>query len=189
MPSYASKNYEGILTYDKDREQILRKPTVILNEKNWHLAQPTVEKLHFIRNHILNGGAGLAAPQIGVSLSIFIYTPDRTTESLVDVINPSFEPLNNLILENHESCFSLPLYTAKLKRWKQIKCRYQDLQRQWNEVILQDFAAKVFQHEMDHLYGRLIVDHPSAEVVRFHETQDFENYMKKVYLYEYQYYK
>lgn len=188
MPSYASQRYEGIITSDNDRDHILRKPTCVLDEKNWHLAQLTVEKLHFVRHHVLKGGAGLAAPQIGILLPIFIYTPNRSAESLVDVINPSFEPMSPFTLESHESCFSVPLQIAKLKRWKQIKCRYQNLQGQWKEVVLQDFAAKVFQHEMDHLKGRLIVDDPLAQVETFSEIQDFENYMKKIYEKDVKYY-
>lgn len=182
MASYASQKYEGIVISDDDEENILRKPTLFLDEKNWELAQPTLQKLHDIRNNILKGGAGLAAPQIGILLPIFIYTPDRRAESLINVINPSFEPVGTLTLEGYEACFSEPLRCAKLTRWKNIKCRYQDLQKQWNEVVLQDFAAKVFQHEMDHLQGKLIVDHPSAKVVTFSETQAFEDFMLKIYL-------
>ena len=182
MTSYASEKYEEIVTCDDDKENILRKPTSFLHEENWAQAQLTIQKLYTVRNNILKGGAGLAAPQIGILLPIFIYTPDRKTESLIDVINPSFEPMGTATVEGYEACFSEPLRCAKLKRWKQIKCRYQDLQGKWNEVVLQDFAAKVFQHEMDHLEGKLTVDHPSAEIETFFDVQAFQEYMAKVLL-------
>lgn len=182
MASYASQKYEGIITCDDDSKNILRTPTPFLSEENWNLAHSTIQELHTIRNNILKGGAGLAAPQIGILLPIFIYTPNRTTEGLIDVINPSFEPLGTLTVTGYEACFSEPLRCAQLTRWKSIKCRYQDLQRQWHEVILEDFAAKVFQHEMDHLQGKLTVDHPSAEVVTFSDSPAFQSYMEKVHL-------
>lgn len=182
MTRYASQKYEGILTCDDDSENILRTPTSFLNEKDWGLAQSTIEKLRSIRNNILKGGAGLAAPQIGILLPIFIYTPDRSAESLINVINPSFEPMGTLTIEGYEACFSEPLRCTRLTRWKSIKCRYQDLQAQWHEVVLQDFAAKVFQHEMDHLQGKLTIDHPSAEVVTFFDAPAFQSYMEKVHL-------
>jgi len=182
MASYASQNYEGIVTCDDDNKNILRTPTAFLAEEHWDDAHTTIEKLHSTRNNILKGGAGLAAPQIGISLPIFIYTPNRETEGLIDVINPSFEPIGTLTVEGYEACFSEPLRCAKITRWKTIKCRYQDVHGQWNEVVLEDFAAKVFQHEMDHLQGKLTIDHPSAEVKTFSETHAFQKYMEKVHL-------
>lgn len=180
MSSYASQKYEGIITCDADDNNILRKPTLFLEEKNWNLAQSTLEKLHAVRNNILKGGAGLAAPQIGISLPIFIYTPNRNTKSLVNVINPSFEPIGTITVEGYEACFSVPLRCTKLTRWKTIKCHYQDLHKQWKEVVLEGFAAKVFQHEMDHLQGKLTLDHPSANIMIFSESQAFEDHMEKV---------
>lgn len=180
MAGYASQKYEGLITCDDDSDNILRKPTPFLDQENWDLAQSTIQKLHNVRNNILKGGAGLAAPQVGILLPIFIYTPDRTTESLINVINPSFEPVGTLTVDGYEACFSEPLRCVKLRRWKQIKCRYQDLQGQWHEVVLQDFPAKVFQHEMDHLQGKLIIDHPLAEIMTFSKAQDFEDYMAKI---------
>jgi peptide deformylase len=180
MAGYASEKYEGILTYDDDDENILRSPTSFLDKKDWELAYSTIEKLRAIRHNVLKGGAGLAAPQIGILLPIFIYTPNRTTESLVDVINPSFEPMGTLTVDGYEACFSEPLRCTQLTRWKAIKCRYQDLNGQWQEAVLQDFAAKVFQHEMDHLQGKLTIDHPTARVETFAEMQAFQDYMRKV---------
>lgn len=180
MGGYASQKYEGIVTCDDDNENILRTPTSFLKDEDWALAESTIQKLHDIRNNVLQGGAGLAAPQIGILLPIFIYTPDRTTENLINVINPSFEPIGTLTVEGYEACFSEPLRCTKLKRWKNIRCRYQDLMKDWKEVLLEDFEAKVFQHEMDHLRGTLTSDHPSAEIVTFTETEAFQDHIRKV---------
>lgn len=182
MASYASQKYEGILTCEDDEALTLRHSTSFLAEENWELAHSTIQKLHAIRNNILKGGAGLAAPQIGIQLPIFIYTPNRGTESIINVINPSFEPVGSLTVEGYEACFSVPLRCTKLKRWKRIQCRYQDLSTQWHVVELEDFAAKVFQHEMDHLKGKLTIDHPSADTITFSDAEAFEDYMQNVHL-------
>lgn len=180
MASDAPQKYEGILTCDDDEDNILRTPTRFLDEKDWELAHATIKKLHTIRHNVLKGGAGLSAPQIRILLPIFIYTPNRTTEGLIDVINPSFEPVGTTTVEGYEACFSEPLRCTKLARWKTIKCRYQDLKGQWQDPVLHDFAAKVFQHEMDHLQGKLTIDHPSAKVMTFSDSQSFQDYMRKI---------
>ncbi|MGN6671500.1 MAG: peptide deformylase [Candidatus Nucleicultricaceae bacterium] len=182
MAAYATEKYNEIITSDEDEEGVLRTPSSTLKDDVWSLAGATVERLQFVRHEILKGGAGLAAPQIGVNHPIFIYTPDRTTENLRVVINPSFEPMGEEDVEGTEACFSVPLRCVKLNRWKKIKVRYQTLEKTWVEDILEGFAAKVFQHEMDHILGRLIVDHSSAEVTTFKDAKEFEEHMKRIHL-------
>lgn len=182
MASYASQKYEAIVTHDNDKENVLRTLTPFLSEKEWDLAHSTVQKLLHVRNTILKGGAGLAAPQIGISHPIFIYTPDRTTENLRAVINPLYEPVGNQTIDAHEACFSIPLRCTHLKRWKKIKVRYQNLEGQTIETVLEGFAANVFQHEMDHIRGILTIDHEAANVKTFMDSKEFEEYMKQIHL-------
>jgi hypothetical protein len=106
MASYASQKYKEIVTCDEDKANILQTPSLPLKEDDWALARSTAEKLLFVRNEILKGGAGLAAPQIGLNHPVFLYTPDRTTENLRVVINPSFESVGEECVEGSEACFS-----------------------------------------------------------------------------------
>ncbi len=182
MSSYASKKYEGILTCDDDPGEILRKPCPLMRSDELALAQDTVQKLLHIREHVLGGGAGLAAPQIGISHPIFIYTPDRTAENLRIVINPSYEPLGEESIEGHEACYSVPLRCAKLRRWEKIKVRYNTLEGNIKEDVLEGFAAKVFQHEIDHLKGCLTIDHPTVQVQNFNDAVSFQNYVEQIHL-------
>lgn len=182
MTTYASQKYKEIVTCDEDETRILRTPSPALKEEDWSLVKSTVERLLFVRTEILKGGAGLAASQIGINQPIFIYTPDRTTENLRVVINPSFEPIGEDYVEGVEACISEPLRCTKLKRWKKIKVRYQTLEQKWIEEILEDFAAKVFQHEMDHIQGKLTFDHPTAEVTTFTDENEFVEHMRLVHL-------
>jgi peptide deformylase len=180
MSSFASQKYEGIITCDEEGGEILRIPCPPISLEDWHLAKETAEKLLYAREHILGGGAGLAAPQIGINLPVFIYTPDRTAESLRVVINPSYEPVGEVQVEGYEACFSVPLRCTKLKRWERIKVSYQDLAGHRVEEILDGFAAKVFQHEMDHVNGQLTIDHETANVQTFANPESFMDFMKHI---------
>ncbi|MBY0502170.1 MAG: peptide deformylase [Alphaproteobacteria bacterium] len=182
MPACAAQAYEEIITWTKDPLCVLRSPTTSLNECEWDLARSIAKKLIQIRETILGGGAGLAAPQIGSNRSIFIFTPDRTTEGLKVAINPVFEPIDAQLIDGEEACFSIPLRCTKIKRWKTIKAKYQDLQGNIVEEILDDFSSKVFQHEIDHLKGKLTLDHETARVLTFSDPEAFIEYMKHVHL-------
>lgn len=182
MSSFASQQYEGIVTFNEDAKNILRKPTAAITKENWSLAIASAEKLLHVRETVLKGGAGLAAPQIGINHPIFIYTPDRTTENLRVVINPSFEPIGERTVEGFEACYSVPLHCTKIKRWEKIKVRYQNLEGDILEDTLDGFAAKVFQHEMDHLKGKLTIDHETAEIIRFTDPHAFQEHMKQIHL-------
>jgi len=182
MASYASQQYKEIVTCDGDLTHVLRTPTSFIEATEWACVEPAVQKLLYVREKILKGGAGLAAPQIGMSLPIFIYTPDRTTENLRVVINPSMEPLGTSFIRGAEACFSVPLRCTQVDRWEKIKVRYQDLNQRWIEEEIEGFEAKVFQHEMDHLNGKLTLDHKSAEVMTFTDACLFEDHMKRVHL-------
>lgn len=189
MASYASQKYEEIVTCDEDLTNILRTPAPFIGEDDWACVAPTVQKLLYVRDKILGGGAGLAAPQIGISLPIFIYTPDRTTESLRVVVNPSFESIGTSSIKGAEACFSVPLRCTQVDRWEKIKVRYQGLDHQWVEDIVEGFEAKVFQHEMDHLNGKLTIEHESADVMTFTEAHLFEEHMKQIHLEDSKMYK
>lgn len=180
MSSFASKTYKEIVTCDEEAGTVLRMPTTPIKAEDWDIVRTTADKLLYIRNEVLKGGAGLAAPQIGLNLPIFLYTPDRTTANLRVVINPSFEAIGDEFIEGAEACFSEPLRCVTLRRWKRIKVRYQTLDQNWVETILEDFAAKVFQHEMDHIQGHLTMDHPDAHVLSFTDPKAFEEHMKQV---------
>ena len=170
----------AIITCDEHESACLRVPSPRIKPENWDLAISTAEKLLYVRNIVLKGGAGLAAPQIGINLPVFIYTPDRTTENLRVVINPHFEPIGSDKFESYEACFSVPLRCTKIKRWEKIQATYQDLDGDSISELLDGFAAKVFQHEMDHVRGALTIDHESAEVITFSDQKDFNEYMSNV---------
>lgn len=129
--------------------------------------------------------AGLAAPQIGISKAIFIYTYDRTPEHLEVAINPTFTPANEETVVEWEGCFSDVLSNgaqelAKIPRYKKIHATYLNLKGETISKDLEGFGAKVFQHEYDHLQGLINTERPNAIVKVFDNQEELNAFMKKV---------
>jgi len=107
-------------------------------------------------------GAGLAAPQIGVGQQIVVFGfdhnpryPEAQPIPETILINPVISILSNLEKDDWEGCLSVPGMRAKVPRY--IHIRYQGFDRQGKVIdrIVQDFHARVVQHECDHLFGKL----------------------------------
>lgn len=180
MSGSACRKYEGIVTCDEDPQKVLRTPTKPLSPSEGALARFIGEELINYRKNVLGGGAGLAAPQIGIDRSVFIFTSDRTDANLKVVINPTYKPVGNTLVKGEEACFSVPLKCTEVERWEKIEVSYQDLEGMVVNTILDGFAAKAFQHETDHLNGKLTIDHETAHTLSFPNAEAFENHMKKI---------
>jgi len=104
-------------------------------------------------------GIGLAAPQIGVPLRIFIVdiSVGRNAADLMIFINPVFVELDGMQLEE-EGCLSVPGFNATVARPSRAVVK--GLDRQGVERIIEgnDLLARAFQHEMDHLDGKVFLD-------------------------------
>ena len=105
-------------------------------------------------------GVGLAAPQVGVALRLFVVdiSVGRNAGDLMVFINPEFLEREGMQLEE-EGCLSVPGFTATVARPARAVLRGQD--RTGGERVVEGtgLLARAFQHEMDHLDGRLFVDH------------------------------
>ena len=107
----------------------------------------------------MDDGVGLAAPQIGISERFFMYDAG---ERLNVVINPEILERSVEADFGEEGCLSIPDIFEKVPRALKIKVRY--LNRQNHEEIreLEGYEARVFQHEFDHLNGKLFIDYLST---------------------------
>jgi peptide deformylase len=105
-------------------------------------------------------GVGLAAPQIGVDLAVFVYDcPDGSGERLRGhVVNPSIETSGDLLTED-EGCLSVPGPYHELARWSAATVRGVDKTGAPIEVSGTGYFARCLQHETDHLKGVLYIDH------------------------------
>lgn len=101
-------------------------------------------------------GAGLAAPQIGVSLRVAIVNPsDKNTEAF-EIINPEILEMSGE-WKVPEGCLSIPKYYDTVNRSAKVRVRYYDRHGKMHEVIAEDKLAHIFQHEIDHLSGILYI--------------------------------
>lgn len=105
-------------------------------------------------------GVGLAAPQIGVDLAVFVYDcPDESGERVSGhVVNPVIETSGELD-ESEEGCLSVPGPYHELARFTQATVRGVDKTGAPIEISGTGYFARCLQHETDHLRGLLYIDH------------------------------
>ncbi len=105
-------------------------------------------------------GVGLAAPQIGVPLRLFVVdiSVGRDPRGLIVMINPQFVAREGMQLEG-EGCLSLPGFEATVVRPTRVVVRGLDRSGVEQEREGTGLLARAFQHEMDHLDGTLFIDH------------------------------
>ena len=104
-------------------------------------------------------GIGLAAPQLGIPLRIFVIdlSIGRDSSALITLVNPAFIERDGVQLEE-EGCLSLPGFTATVARPARAVVRGLDAEGRERTYEGTGLLARAFQHEMDHLDGRLFVD-------------------------------
>ncbi len=104
-------------------------------------------------------GIGLAAPQVGVPLRVFVIdvSAGRDATSVITMINPEFVQRTGLQLEQ-EGCLSLPGFTATVARPERVVVKGWDRHGKEQRVEASGLLARAFQHEMDHLDGTLFID-------------------------------
>ncbi len=105
-------------------------------------------------------GIGLAAPQVGINEQIFVID---TGEEVLAVVNPKILKTTGHD-DTEEGCLSIPDFYVNVKRAKVIEVEFTDENNHCVHAKLSGLPARVFQHETDHLLGKLIVDYlPPAE--------------------------
>lgn len=108
-------------------------------------------------------GIGLAANQVGLPLRLFLLNttadPEQPDQEKV-LINPEITKRHSSI-EDEEGCLSFPTVYAKVRRARKIRVRYFNLEGEEIEEEAHDLLSRAVQHELDHLDGRLFIDHLS----------------------------
>jgi peptide deformylase len=102
-------------------------------------------------------GVGLAATQVDGNARLCVINPsqDRSTELVC--INPVLAEASGEEI-SEEGCLSLPEVRGNVPRFAKVTCRWYDLEGHRMEVVAEGLLARIFQHEIDHLEGRLIID-------------------------------
>ncbi|EPR58672.1 putative peptide deformylase [Toxoplasma gondii RUB] len=108
-----------------------------------------------------DGGVGLAAPQVGVSVQMIVWNPTgdvRESSRERVFLNPRLLSLYGPLVSDVEGCLSVPGVFAPVERPLHARVRYTSLEGIQREVTLSGLEARVVQHEIDHLHGILFVD-------------------------------
>ena len=173
LPEYVTLNLE---TLNNSQDKTIRIKAKKLNfplsaadkESVWILEQKYDQEANC---------AGLAAPQIGISKQIIIFAVPDTEElkkwrpDLIDTmpktiwINPSYKPIGDEKHTDYEACFSVENATGPVARFKKIHYQACDTKGNKTEGTAEGFLARVIQHEIDHLNGKVFLDHVVPEQI------------------------
>lgn len=144
----------------------------VLREKTEPISELTEEISDLINNMIEtmynSDGVGLAAPQIGKSLKLFVMDGDPVLEDeeekygVMVFINPEIIEKKGKKIPMDEGCLSIPDIREKVFRPETIVIRYQDENFQEKEQEFSGWMARIIQHEYDHLKGILFIDYLSS---------------------------
>lgn len=111
-------------------------------------------------------GIGIAAPQIGRNIRLFVIDADPCKDDYPEVagfkqtfINAHIIERSDDTVETNEGCLSLPGINEKVKRSKSIKIAYDDENFIHHEEVIDGYRAIVVQHEYDHLDGKVFIDY------------------------------
>ncbi|MBU2025469.1 MAG: peptide deformylase [Patescibacteria group bacterium] len=146
--------------FNTDNLQIIPGTDIRLREKAKEVADPAdplVANLvkQMTKTLQANNGVGLAAPQVGQAVRIFVAEIDY---ELYAMINPKIKNLSRDTVEMEEGCLSFPGVFKPITRSKKVTVTYFDLGGEKKTLKARGLLARVIQHEYDHLDGVLFVD-------------------------------
>lgn len=123
-------------------------------------------------------GMGIAAPQVGISKQIFIMCshpnqryPHAPVMQPTCVINPQIVSFEGDRPKDWEGCLSIPGLRALVPRAETVQVRYFTRDGKQVDTTYSGFLARLFQHEFDHLLGRLFIDHAESTLDIMTEKQ------------------
>ena len=149
--------------------EILLVPHPLLRQKSRFLNQITKEDINLSKKMIKimksAPGVGLAANQIGILkqiITVQIQDKEKKSEKTYCLFNPNIIEFSKEKILIEEGCLSLPKQFAEIERPKSIVVRYTNEKNKIVEVEKNGMEARILQHEIDHLSGKLFVDYLSS---------------------------
>ena len=166
--------------FDVEKCCITRYPEPVLAKK----AEPVKEITDDIRRlaekmidiMIETKGVGLAGPQAGVPLRIFVASPNGSRQDAKVYINPTINP-SGTVESIEEGCLSLPGIYGKIRRCNKCSVTATDLDGKEFTEQGQGLPARIFQHEVDHLDGVVVADRMGtvAKIAARRRLKDLRN--------------
>lgn len=158
------------------RYPIIIHPDERLNKKTEPIEYITDEIITLLddmyETMVAHDGIGLAAPQIGKNLRIAVVEVEEGDR--FDFINPEIIERKGISIDV-EGCLSIPETYGTVERADEVTIRYYDREGSEMEVTAYGYLARAFQHEIDHLEGKLFID----QVIEIIKPEDLERYMEE----------
>jgi len=111
-------------------------------------------------------GVGLAGPQIHLPLRIFVFEVEEKVAKRRGIptlgagvfFNATYEPIGRETITDWEGCLSVPFLGGEVPRFNKLRVRGIDHEGNESMIEVEDFSARIFQHEIDHTDGRVYLD-------------------------------
>jgi len=146
-----------VVKYGDPVLETIAEPVTVFDEELKKLVEDMFESMYAAH------GVGLAAPQIGISkrIAVIDITFKEDPNAKLVLINPEIIHKEGKQTQN-EGCLSLPEFREPVSRARRATVRAQDVTGKFFEVSGEELLARAFQHEIDHLNGRLYIAHISG---------------------------
>lgn len=159
-----------IILYPDYRLKRMAEPVKIITDELVELLDNMQETM------VAHDGVGLSAPQVGVNLQIAIVEADEG--EVIELINPKIVKRSGEDIDV-EGCLSLPGKYGTVKRSTEITVIYFDREGDELEMETFDYLARIIQHEVDHLQGKVFIDKqieaiPEAELEKYMEEHQHD---------------
>jgi len=174
-----------------NNEEVNEKDASVLRKKSEELAVPLDKEAREALQALIDSfknrddAVGLAAPQIGINKRMIIFRNRDGEEGDINnvggfeiLINPRITQARGEKVAVAEGCLSCPEIQVEVSRFPEIKVRAFNIQGEKISRRYLDFIARVVQHEIDHLDGKLIVDYEGALYYPAEKQSFFEKIFK-----------
>ena len=163
-----------IIEYPDPRLKKVSLPVTVFDQRLKDLAARMLELMREAH------GVGLAAPQVGKNIRLFVMNPNGEPDNDRVYVNPVLDEPDGDD-EAEEGCLSLPNIRVKVVRNQRIRMRAQDLEGKPIEQVESGFIPRVWQHEFDHLNGIMLTDRmgPVARMTHRRALKELEEKYKR----------
>jgi len=167
-----------ILNIRKYGDPVLRKKAASITRVTAELRKLAADMVETMRKE---PGVGLAAPQVGESIRLIVFEVPDLELGPIAYVNPEIVEKRGTV-RAEEGCLSVPRISGEVTRYQWVKVKAQTLDGKEVLVEYADLAARVMQHEMDHLDGVLFVDrlNPIKRALIFNKLKKMSSYDYKI---------
>ena len=144
----------AILKFPDRRLRLKARPVAAASNRLRRLADDMLATMYAA------GGVGLAATQVNVQERLLVMDTSPERDSPQCLVNPEIVAAEGEVV-SEEGCLSVPEYTAEIARAERVSVRARSVDMEPVELELDGLAAICIQHEIDHLDGKLFIDHLS----------------------------